>query len=54
MSWENNAADLIERQVQQDGHRTWGFVIYRTTYDNDADWTEFLQRLRFQMEDMFN
>lgn len=37
MSWENNAADLIERQLQADGHWTWGFVIYRTTYDSDAD-----------------
>ncbi|KAK3168026.1 hypothetical protein OEA41_004472 [Lepraria neglecta] len=54
MSWENNAADLIERQLQYDGHRTWGFVIYRTTYASDADWAEFLRRLRFQMEDMFD
>lgn len=54
MSWENNAADLIERQLQDDGHRTWGFVIYRTTYGSDADWAEFLRRLRFQMEDMFD
>ena len=54
MSWENNAADLIERQLQDDGHRTWGFLIYRTTYASDADWAEFLRRLRFQMEDMFD
>ena len=54
MSWENNAADLIERQLQHDGHRAWGFVVYRTIYDNDVDWTEFLRRLRFQMEDKFN
>ena len=54
MSWENNIADLIERQLQDDGHRTWGFVIYRTTYSSDADWAEFLRRLRFQMEDTFD
>jgi len=54
LSWENNAADLIERQLQDDGHRTWGFVIYRTTYDSDADWVGFLRRLRFQMEDTFD
>ena len=54
MSWENNAADLIERQLQDDGHRTWGFVIYRTTYASDVDWAEFLQRLRFQMDDAFD
>ena len=54
MSWEHNAADLIERRLQDDGHRTWGFVIYRTTYESDADWFEFLRRLRFQMEDAFD
>jgi hypothetical protein len=54
MSWQNNAADQIERQLQEDGHRSWGFVIYRTTYDSDADWAEFLRRLRFQMEDIFD
>ena len=54
MSWENNVADLIERQLQDDRHRTWGFVIYRTTYASDADWAEFLRRLRFQLEDEFD
>ena len=54
MSWENNAADLIERQLQDDGHRTWGFVVYRTTYSSDDDWAEFLRRLRFQMDDAFD
>ena len=54
MSWQNNAADLIERQLQDDNHRTWGFVIYRTTYASDADWAGFLRRLHFQMQDMFD
>ena len=54
MSWQNNDADLIERQLIEDGHRTWGFVIYRSIYDSDDDWSEFLRRLRFQMEDMFD
>lgn len=54
MSWHNNAADLIQRQLQDDGHRTWGFVIYRTTYSNDVDWADFVRRLRFQMEDSFD
>jgi len=49
-----NHADLIEDQLQADGHRTWGFVIYRTTYGNDEDWTEFLKRLRFRMEKSFD
>jgi hypothetical protein len=43
----SNYAEQIERQLQEDGHRTWGFVIYRTCYDNtDGDWAEFLKRLR--------
>lgn len=57
MSWHDNAADQISHQLQTDNHRTWGFVIYRTTYahnNDDADWPEFLSRLRFQMEDMFD
>jgi len=49
-----NHADLIEDQLKADGHRTWGYVIYRTTYDNDEDWTEFLKRLRFRMEKVFD
>jgi hypothetical protein len=53
-SWHFNDADRIERQLQEDGHRTWGFVIYRTTYANDDDWTEFLKRLRFRMEETFD
>ncbi|KAI7205544.1 hypothetical protein KC324_g235 [Hortaea werneckii] len=51
MSWRNNTADRIEKQLQRDGHRTWGFVIYRTTYESDDDWKEFLRRLRLQTKD---
>ncbi|KAI9742871.1 MAG: hypothetical protein M1818_003600 [Claussenomyces sp. TS43310] len=36
--------------MQEDHHRTWGFVVYRTTYDSDADWAEFPRRLRVDME----
>ena len=38
-------AGRIEKQLQRDGHQTWGFVIYRTCYDSDEDWKEFLRRL---------
>lgn len=40
--------------MQADGHRTWGYVIYRTTYSSDDDWAEFLRRLRFHMEETFD
>lgn len=51
--WYFNEADIIERQMQADGHRTWGYVIYRTTYSSEDDWAEFLRRLRYQMEKTF-
>ncbi|RMZ89596.1 hypothetical protein DV736_g3180, partial [Chaetothyriales sp. CBS 134916] len=54
ISWHSNVADVLERQLQEDNHRTWGFVIYRTTYDNDEDWVEFLKRLRIRMEEEFD
>ncbi|KFZ18150.1 hypothetical protein V501_01344 [Pseudogymnoascus sp. VKM F-4519 (FW-2642)] len=31
---------------KEDGHRTWGFVIYRCTYDSDDDWNKFMGLLR--------
>ena len=40
--------------MQADGHRTWGYVIYRTTYSSEDDWAEFLRRLRFRMERTFD
>ncbi|KAK3679999.1 hypothetical protein LTR78_000376 [Recurvomyces mirabilis] len=46
ISTQSSHADRIEANYQADGHKTWGFVIYRTTYDNDTDWTEFMRRLR--------
>ena len=49
ISRHSSHADRIEQQMQADGHRTWGYVIYRTTFDSDADWAEFFRRLRFQM-----
>ena len=48
-STHNNQADNIERYLQEDGHRTWGFVIYRCTYESDDDWDQFMERLRDQI-----
>ncbi|KAL6228616.1 hypothetical protein BDW75DRAFT_226611 [Aspergillus navahoensis] len=39
-----NEADIIERNMQDDGFRCWGITIYRTTYKSDSDWEEFLRR----------
>jgi hypothetical protein len=46
-----NNADNIERQLQQDNHKIWGFVIYRCTYESEAEWAEFMRRLNFYIED---
>lgn len=50
-STENNNADNIERHLHQDGHKAWGFVIYRCTYESDSDWAEFMSRLRYHIHD---
>lgn len=51
VSTHNSHPDRIEAAYQADGHTTWGYVIYRTTYENDADWAEFMRRLRAWAED---
>ncbi|KAH0338003.1 hypothetical protein KCU81_g7867, partial [Aureobasidium melanogenum] len=51
ISTNSSFADRIEAQYQADRHRTWGYVIYRTTYKDEAAWTEFMRRLRFWATD---
>ncbi|GAB7352084.1 hypothetical protein MBLNU459_g2585t1 [Dothideomycetes sp. NU459] len=46
-----NNADNVERQLQQDGHKTWGWVIYRCTYQSDQEWEEFMKRLKYYIND---
>ncbi|OJI98294.1 hypothetical protein ASPVEDRAFT_25186 [Aspergillus versicolor CBS 583.65] len=45
LSTTHNTADQIERLMQTDGFRKWGFVIYRCTYANDSDWDAFMARI---------
>jgi hypothetical protein len=40
-----NTADQIEDRLREDGHRIWGFVVYRCTYRDDAAWGLCLERL---------
>lgn len=40
-----NHADRLERLLQKDRYKTWGFVIYRCTYRSDSDWNRFMTRL---------
>jgi hypothetical protein len=54
LPWDLNTADLLDWSLQEDRRQTWGFVIYRSTYNSDADWAAFLRRLRFHMERVFD
>ncbi|KAG9957895.1 hypothetical protein KCU61_g8808, partial [Aureobasidium melanogenum] len=49
---DSNTADIIERQLQQDGHKVWGWVIYRCTYKSDKDWQDFMQRFHYFIRDI--
>lgn len=40
----SNDADELERLLQKDGFKIWGFVIYRCTYQSDSDWENFMSR----------
>jgi hypothetical protein len=42
-----NYADRIEKALNKAGFRSWGFPIYRRTYQSDSDWAEFLRRYRW-------
>jgi len=54
-STDFNNADNVERQLQKDNHKIWGWVIYRCTYSSDDDWNEFMRRLNFWIrEDLAN
>lgn len=41
----HGGAREIECSLQEDDHRAWGFVIYRSTYQDQAAWDEFMRRL---------
>lgn len=47
----HNLADTIEAQLQEDGHKTWGWIIYRCTYESETEWQAFMTRLRFYIND---
>ena len=44
-----NNADNLERLIQMDGFKTWGFVIYRCTYQSDSDWETFMTRFLYHV-----
>ncbi|KAE8150568.1 hypothetical protein BDV25DRAFT_154185 [Aspergillus avenaceus] len=48
---EQNSADELERLLQKDRFKTWGFVIYRCTYESDSDWEKFMSRFLYHITD---
>ena len=40
----SNQADNLERLLDRDRFKTWGFVIFRCIYKNDSDWEKFITR----------
>ncbi|KAJ5804470.1 uncharacterized protein N7518_000773 [Penicillium psychrosexuale] len=39
-----NEADGLEALLKKDNFKTWGFVIYRCTYQDDTEWGKFMTR----------
>lgn len=39
-----NEADRLEALLEKDNFKTWGFVIYRCTYQDNAEWEKFMTR----------
>ncbi|KAJ5125639.1 hypothetical protein N7476_010025 [Penicillium atrosanguineum] len=44
MDADLNGADRLEALLEKDGFKTWGFVIYRCTYQDNSDWEKFMAR----------
>ena len=42
----------IARYMWEGGHRSWGLVIYRCTYQSDEDWNIFMNKLRSNTKTM--
>ncbi|KAI2621219.1 hypothetical protein GGR54DRAFT_600592 [Hypoxylon sp. NC1633] len=57
ISTDSNPADKIERHLRADGHRIWGFAVYRCTYTSDAAWESCMQRINASVRkamDLYN
>lgn len=45
-----NSADCVEREMEKHRVKTWGWVIYRCTYQSDAQWNAFMDRLSYYID----
>lgn len=50
ISTQSNSADNIERGLRADGHRIWGFVVYRCTYASNSAWEACIQRINASIQ----
>lgn len=44
--WGDNEMATTAFNMKKTGFHRWGFVIYRTTYDDDAAWERYLEALK--------
>ncbi|KXG52436.1 uncharacterized protein PGRI_087200 [Penicillium griseofulvum] len=47
----SNTPDRLEKALNEACFHSWGFHIYRCTYQSDSDWEEFLRRYRWHVAD---
>jgi len=51
MPFYHDEANVIEKNMLDDGFRTWGIVIYRCTYKSDSNLEEFVRRFLYHVRD---
>lgn len=44
-------ADNLTRYLREDGHKIWGFVVYRASYKNDEDWDKVIDLIKAHARD---
>ena len=49
MPFYHEEADVIKKNMLDDGFRTWGLVIYRCTYKSKSDWEQFTCRFLYHV-----
>jgi hypothetical protein len=53
-SMNNNPLSDLDSMLKRAGHETWGWRIYRCTYNSDDDWTEFMKQLKNTFQQMLD
>lgn len=53
-SMNNNPLTDLDSMLERAGHETWGWHIYRCTYNSDDDWSDFIKQLKASSQSMLN